>query len=863
MKKIIAVLLIVSILSANNAPIAAQALRGASAAGKASRAIKVFAAPRVNGAVFARGFIPKLENTVATAARISIFGKTPTASLIRQRVSLGKMDFVPEVILTHPNDLERASLLRREFGVAAADGYATVDQISLATTFWKKDILEKSNLFSRLQNLAQLNAQDKEYVIDLINDASNISMLGDVDSISALSYLQSVFVDSALEETFATAYARALLRLGLYTKLEQFFLINIPGKFPKLQNGVREYAIANDLSVNIAPLDKVAVADEKVLTTLVAKQGELARLTIDSSAEATSIWMAKSKGAIAQADLATIEPVEVDLPKVQTPINITVAEEGSLLAASTEIPTQVTSEIETATSVVAQSAQGTVATESTAVVPAKTSSLLGIGKKFTDATKAMFKSKKVPAAPETEGEIVEDSFRAKFQRGSIYAAAFAMGLEVGTPVITNIGTDFGLSLEDNILVAAATYFPYSVGAFFANWVKQKIGRQGSLNLGLSMMLGSFLTGVFLCGLDGSFVAGANIMKHFYEVLACITGASFGGVLVHNSVGPLMTELSAKASELVRQQRSTATEFSRALGMASTYAFPWLATEVLQKDWSLAFAMPIPLVALALAGSKFAKLPNTKPTTEKAITVDPKVGKSFLDKVKSNEYVRLFKEEKGTAALLGGLAIMNAVETSISNGFLFLLPDMVKDPSSIYIAGLMQFAAPFLLGRYLASKFLKWFPQNNLSAATTLAAAGSAVSLLPGIYDSVVPLTTALFVAETGISTAFTLAFARTARNPATQDRITSLIVASALACAVGPVALTNIAQALMDSGIMSSANATYAMMIGVPTALTLLSAKLFKKAEGIDGKPSESILKKIGGYIKRSLFHPKERRQRS
>lgn len=78
--------------------------------------------------------------------------------------------------------------------------------------------------------------------------------------------------------------------------------------------------------------------------------------------------------------------------------------------------------------------------------------------------------------------------------------------------------------------------------------------------------------------------------------------------------------------------------------------------------------------------------------------------------------------------------------------------------------------------------------------------GGGIVALPLANDAYA-LTAALFAAEVGISTAFTLAFARTAKNTHTQDRVISLIVASAVSCALGPMLFSNLAQNLMDAGI--------------------------------------------------------------
>ncbi|MBR2392653.1 MAG: hypothetical protein IKA93_03675, partial [Elusimicrobiaceae bacterium] len=318
------------------------------------------------------------------------------------------------------------------------------------------------------------------------------------------------------------------------------------------------------------------------------------------------------------------------------------------------------------------------------------------------------------------------------------------------------------------------------------------------------------------------------MLHFYKTLACITTASVGGVLVHNAVGPMITEISKGASDLLVQKRNSYTELARAAGMAASFAFPFLSTAVLGMDWSLTFALPLPFVALAAIGINSGKLPNTKPV--KAATLPTEKQISLWEKVKNNQYLHLFKEERGVAPLLTGLLIMNAVEVSFNSGFLLLLPALTQNPSMQYLFGIAQFAVPFLLGRYLAGHFLKWFPKNNMAIATALGALGGFASLTAA-QSNVYLLTASLFAAELGISTAFTLAFSRTAKNPKTQDRIVSLIVASAISCAFGPMLLTDLAQGLIDAGILSTQAATATTLLGIPAALATISALLFKRAD--------------------------------
>ena len=274
-------------------------------------------------------------------------------------------------------------------------------------------------------------------------------------------------------------------------------------------------------------------------------------------------------------------------------------------------------------------------------------------------------------------------------------------------------------------------------------------------------------------------------------------------------------------------------------MMASFAFPFIATSMLGMDWSAPFLLALPVIGASALALNLSKLPNTKP----AVLAAPKLAQSpvmdgvrkarkamqWKDSILNNGYVRMLREEPGTGSFISALFIMNAVEIAFQSGLLFMIPQLTTSESSQYLFGMAQYAVAFLLGRGLAGSFLRWFPKRNISAATFLAAAGGAGSL--AFTNSAVGLTAALFTAELGISTAFTLAFASTAKQHATQDRLTSLIMASAIGCAVGPFLLTQIAKSAMNVGMMGETGATIATLIAIPTALALFSAKLFRRME--------------------------------
>lgn len=786
----------------------------------------------------------KVERTVVQAT----LGENLTYAQIRERVANGHTARVAERILTYPNANVRVGMLRNEFVQVALAGNATEGQLARAAQFWRTDLQASLGSFSSLPD-APLTAwvgefRNKNASVRALNQAlADVAALGvygtEKDGALILDFYRKA-AHTPAEPLAEAAAARALLRLG--AKEELAALSAAAGSQGPLWNSVARYAQQQGVSLSLSAAPETAAQTDAfvpVLKTL----GKVNTMAADPSAEATTLYMnlGRQAPAFAGAPAMAAAPVlpAVELPKLTLPANETLRADALSVPAGG-------SAAQTAEQTTGQTAKAFSFLGRTQKDPAGNSGVLyggipvpalwnGAKKVFSSVKKFLSPKKVQPAAAFQPQQAT--GLKGALQRASLYAASYIIGLEVATPVIANIGSSFNLSLSDNILVAVATYLPYSVGAFLSNWIKEKFGRKAAMNLGLGLMATGFTAGVTLFGLNGAFVPQADMWAHFYSILGCIMLASTGGVFVHNAVGPMMTDLSKGASDLVLQKRTANTELSRALGMMSSFAFPFISTNVLGMDWSFTFALPIPLVAAAALGVNLSKIPNTKPALEakpaQPTAEDGKRGRrayTLTSSLLNNSYVRLFKEEKGVAGLLLGLMLMNAVEMSYNNGFLFLLPELTGGSSSQYIFGLLQFAVPFLIGRNLAKGFLKWFPKNNMSIATLLAGAGG-LAALP-FSGNVYALTAALFAAEVGISTAFTLAFARTAKNAKTQDRIVALIVASAISCAFGPMLLTNLAENLMAAGVFSSADATTAAMIGIPSALAVLSALIFKRIEG-------------------------------
>ena len=901
MKKIIAIVLSICILIASEAPVLAQVPLAGRTARQLSKieksfAIRSFKAPKTPFFITSEATLRRMTQTTPSAVialrppqntaelhlrversvQNAIISSTMSPEKISTLAKQGKTFGLPSSILKFKNPAQRSPLLRNEFVTAAADGNASLPELTTAQKFWRYELTMMQPFMQSIPSLTSASNEMVLPVVYTLQDAAALALLGDLSDKALLQKITQQTRDSSLTQVTSTLWTRYLLAQQEWGELEQFFVTN-DGQFAALQNSMAQYAKENNLPLTIFSTEQPEKPLAPQVKDLLQDRGVVVESTTDPSIQATRRWMEWYQNrSVANTENAVAQETHQQQPATVSTIipNLTTNTADVLDAFTTQalqtrlvtIPARTVASVpsgKTAAAVPQAAAANTVsatAVNNTSGNPANPP-VNPSTQEATRLTSGGGGNNNLPPSAKPPLDPEGNSLLARFQRASLYAASFVMGLEVATPVIANFGSSFGLSLQDNILVSVATYTPYSLGALLSNQVKKYLGRKGSMNLGLLMMATGFAGGVTWAGLDGAFTPHADTMMQFYKALACITLASTGGVFVHNSVGPIMTELNAKASELVRQKRSAMTEFSRALGMASSFAFPFIATKMMGMDWSFTFALPIPLVAASLLGVNLIHLPNTRPIVNHAAHATAKAKNGLLNWLKNNEYVRLFKEEKGAGPLLAGLAIMNGVEMGINNGFLLLLPSLTKDPSSQYLFGMAQFAAPFILGRYLAKKFLNWFPKRNLTVATGMATAGASAAIMPGIVDNVYALTGALFLAETGISSLFTLSFARTAKNPATVDRLTTLIVASALSCAVGPMIFSSITQGLVNAGL-GLETATAAAMIGIPAGLTILASRLFRRVEKV-GVETKSSISKLVSFIKESISFPKFRRKRS
>lgn len=793
MKKIIAVLLSLQLVTLSIQPAWAQRLP----ARQLGKAVAKKGLPA--GVTTVPGRMPRLDtrlvqldNALLTNMRLPL--STQYTNLLHNKTLL----VTPQQILAHANPAERALLLRSDF--VAMSLTRPTDPLSMekALAFYRANVNEKEAVAHPAQTAA---------------DIASIGLFGTAkqDAANILKTARAVR-NTPAEPVITAAAARALLRLEAYGELTQ--LAGSSSILPDLWEGLAAYAKVYELPVEIPAKSRKDVSMTDIMTE-VAPLGPINTVAADPSTEATFLYMNAGRE-VSPAPATRATPT-------RSQAAAQVAKEAKLIPEGTEAviaPLQISP-------AVAVSA----APEAYTVLPEKA---------FTPQEQelATLVEEHGPVKLSAENQGIVDKTKqwlskllpksqddTKFsQRAALYLTAFSIGLEIGTPIMASIKSALNLPLSFAILVTAATYSPYLFGSFFANWVKGKIGRKGTINTGIAMMAGSFALGATVLGLDGSFTAWDNPVAQYLALLGVLTVASTGSVFIHNATGPVMTEISKKANELVRQQRGTYIELSRSIGMMASFGFPFIATSMLGMDWSAPFLLALPIVGASALALNLAKIPNTKfvdTNTEKVRTSKGKLRST-------TSYLHLLREAPGVGSFISGLFIMNAVEMGINSGFLFMLPQLTGDESQRYLMGMIQFSIAFLAGRFLAKHFLKWFPKRNLSIATTLAGLSAVASL--GVTHDMYALTAALFMAELGISTTFTLAFARTAKNQKTQDKITSLIMASAVACAVGPLLLTTVAQVLMGTGF-SEAEATVAALIGIPAALTLLSAKLFRRTE--------------------------------
>ena len=814
MKKIIAVLLSINLLVLNASPVLAQVAPRKLVQG----AGKAFKVPSVK--LPAANLPAGVKNTAANIA----FGKRiEQAALNGIRLPLtqnytallgNRNPLLPPArqILVHNNAKERALLLRSDFVALALNGKASAQDIATAANFYRANLkAEQKVLFEGMVLPAT----------GTVADIASLGVLGNKAD-GNLIYQTALKTQGTDQEAIVTAAAaRALLRLEAYDELED--LSRVSRVQPELWDGLAQYATEHKLFTYIFgnvngvrnPVDVSSVQAD------LAKLGPLNQVAANPSVQSTYLYMSAGRGPLA------VTPAKKPAATAATETTPKTDERGTL--SPTENHGQNEPEL-----------RAPVA-ENLIVAPTQAAALAMTDKAAAQAGHNNALAQIKAALKKVTPKPFDPTQPANFaQRAALYLTAFSIGLEIGTPIMASIKTALNLPLTSAILVTAATFSPYLFGSFIANWLKTKIGRKGTINAGLALAGGSFALGATALGFDGSFTAWEDPMSQYKWLLTALTAASTGCVFIHNAVGPVMTEISKHADVLVRQSRGAYVELSRSVGMMASFAFPFIATKMLGLDWSAPFLLALPIVGASAIALNLAKLPNTKPTVQKA--ADLKVAQSpvmqgikqrkamkWKDSILNNGYVRLLREEPGVGSFITALFLMNAVEVAYQSGFLFMIPQLTANESDQYLFGMAQYAVAFLAGRMLAPFFLKWFPKRNVSIATLLAATGG-ISSLAATHDPYA-LTAALFTAELGISTAFSLAFARTAHNHATQDRVTSLIMATAISCAVGPYLLTEVAQTLMNAGILGEGDATIATLIGIPSVLALISAKLFRRME--------------------------------
>ena len=435
---------------------------------------------------------------------------------------------------------------------------------------------------------------------------------------------------------------------------------------------------------------------------------------------------------------------------------------------------------------------------------------------------------------------------------TIYSMGFLMGLEVASPVMTDLGMSLGLNMDDNSWVTVATYLPYFLGAMLSSTLHNRLGAKRTLGLGLALNITGLLGGIFLCGLNGSFTPDVDTQAHFQRILAAIATASMGMIFIQSSIGAVFEHLTRVAPEMATvpekdrlntlEKGNIKMQIFRSAGIIMTYLFPWAAAALLHKDWSYAFVIPLPVMALGATVFLLANLPNIKgegdapeaaaqeAVTTQAVSQPEKIKKGLWNRIKNSGYISLFKEEPTAKYLIPAAFLMNVIEVTIHNGLMFLLPSMGIPDGTRYFLTMMQYAAAFLIGRMISPWVLATFPNYKMTLSAALALAGIAVAF-PYAQSNAYVFSIALTLAQIGISSLFALLFGASARNPQTQTRMVSLIIASAISCAVGPLWLANIGQWGINTGIVGEKAGMALALIAIPGIMAVLANWLLFRME--------------------------------
>lgn len=674
-------------------------------------------------------------------------------------------------------------------------GINTAAQLPEALDFWRHDVGQRANqletlpphLFSSRSSVrsdTETSAATLQ-LADLITDIAALGIYGSEQDVPLLLNLHERLASTQFATPVTAATARALLRLGAYRDLQ-----TVAYRDPDpagIWDGICDWADRNNIRLPLLPAERQLETPTSFFTDLLAPFGQVTSAAVDPSFAATSWYMQLGQTPAARPKRA-YKPVS---PMAQS----------RYVTPSAYAPSWVR------TNVLPPLAD---------FLP-RSLSLPGFSGNFAIPDYTLV----TPAEPSV---LQKSADKTSWQRAGLYAASFVMGFELGQPIIASVGEALKLSLPENILVSVATFAPYALGSFWASHRQQKIGDKALLTRGLWLLGASLAAGTLgLGGLDGHFSLWANPKLHFYSILSVMTLASLGSTMMHCAVGPMMSALSRNAPQTVRERRTANTELGQAAGLLTSYLLPFIGTQWLGLDWSAPFLLSLPLVATAALGlhtlrNHTFELPRT--------TVKPALK---TRKLKDNVYVKLFKEDKNLGKLVGGLALVNGIEASLNSGFLLMLPELTNNASSQYLWGLGQFALPFALGSFLGTRLLKHFPHKNMTISAAITAAGVLGAVCSG--GALPVLAGSLALAELGLSSAYTLSFARSAKNPKTQGRVASLLVASTLSAAVMPFMLSSLAQGIIDAGWMSLPTALATTMIGLPGLLSLGMWRLFRKME--------------------------------
>jgi hypothetical protein len=243
---------------------------------------------------------------------------------------------LPNRILSYPDPVLRAELLRSSFLTLSLGTVSSEEQIALGVGHFKANLATNTSIFKQLSQKEIGNLlfayrtqdpvalQNASKISAVLTDATAIGLLGTVTDSPALLAFHKAAKNTPFENVAEVITARGLLRQGAYEELTQW----AAGRTTKgsFWEGLAAYVEENHLPVEIE-----IVAGEKAMipgmASFLAEQSEYLALHADWSANATARWMELGKtpvspteeanNVVATASTLNLPKIEISYPNLQ------------------------------------------------------------------------------------------------------------------------------------------------------------------------------------------------------------------------------------------------------------------------------------------------------------------------------------------------------------------------------------------------------------------------------------------------------------------------------------------------------------------------------------------------------------------